>query len=48
LVKTDEDSGEGISAYLTASHKYLGLKLRTVEESAEDEIAWFRQKGWLN
>jgi dihydroflavonol-4-reductase len=32
----------------TASHKYLGLKLRTVEESAEDEIAWFRQKGWLN
>lgn len=32
----------------TASHKHLGLKLRTVEESAEDEIAWFRQKGWLN
>ncbi|MBV9107475.1 MAG: NAD-dependent epimerase/dehydratase family protein [Verrucomicrobia bacterium] len=31
-----------------ASQKYLGLKLRTVEESARDEIAWFRQKGLLN
>jgi dihydroflavonol-4-reductase len=32
----------------TASRRHLGLKLRTVEESAEDAIAWFRQKGWLN
>jgi dihydroflavonol-4-reductase len=32
----------------TASRKHLGLKLRTVEESAKDAIAWFRQKGWMN
>jgi dihydroflavonol-4-reductase len=32
----------------TASQRHLGLKLRTAEESAEDAIAWFRQKGWLN
>ena len=29
------------------SRKDLGLKSRAVEESARDEIAWFRQKGWL-
>jgi dihydroflavonol-4-reductase len=32
----------------TASQKHLGLKARTVEESARDTIAWFRQKGLLN
>ena len=31
-----------------ASQKHLGLKSRTVEESARDAIAWFRQKGLLN
>jgi dihydroflavonol-4-reductase len=30
------------------SQKHLGLKSRTVEESARDAIAWFRQKGLLN
>jgi hypothetical protein len=30
------------------SRKHLGLKSRTVEESARDTIAWFRQKGLLN
>ena len=30
------------------SQKNLGLKSRTVEESARDAIAWFRQKGLLN
>jgi dihydroflavonol-4-reductase len=32
----------------TASQKHLGLKARTVEESARDAITWFRQKGLLN
>jgi dihydroflavonol-4-reductase len=32
----------------TASQEHLGLKARTVEESARDAIAWFRQKGLLN
>jgi dihydroflavonol-4-reductase len=32
----------------TESSKYLGLKLRPVEDSAQDAIGWFRQKGWLN
>ena len=32
----------------TTSQKHLGLKSRTVEESARDAIAWFRQKGLLN
>ncbi len=30
------------------SQKDLGLKSRTVEESAQDAIAWFRRKGLLN
>ena len=32
----------------TASCKDLGLKLRSVEASAQDAIQWFREKGWLN
>lgn len=32
----------------TASCKDLGLKLRSLEESAQDAIEWFRKKGWLN
>jgi dihydroflavonol-4-reductase len=32
----------------TASCKHLDLKLRPVEESAQDAIGWFRRKGWLN
>ena len=31
-----------------ASQQHFGLKSRTVEESARDAIAWFRQKGMLN
>jgi dihydroflavonol-4-reductase len=30
-----------------ASRKDLGLELRPVEDSAQDAISWFRQKGWL-
>jgi dihydroflavonol-4-reductase len=33
---------------VAASQKHLGLKSRTVEESARDAIAWFRQQGLLN
>ena len=32
----------------TESGKILGLKLRPVEDSAQDAIEWFRRKGWLN
>jgi dihydroflavonol-4-reductase len=30
------------------SQEHLGLRSRTVQESARDAIAWFRQKGLLN
>ena len=29
------------------SRKELGLSMRSVEESARDAVAWFRQKDWL-
>jgi dihydroflavonol-4-reductase len=32
----------------TPGSRSLGVKLRSIEESAQDAIEWFREKGWLN